>query len=54
LQEKVAIALEKQFLAKDRNGSCGLEVLIHMFIYPINEMDEMRFQNKVSLTTDRI
>jgi diadenosine tetraphosphate (Ap4A) HIT family hydrolase len=49
LQEKWP--LEKQFLAKDRNGSRGLEVPhTHVHLIPLNEMDEMRFQNKVSLS----
>jgi histidine triad (HIT) family protein len=31
----------------------GLEVPhAHVHLIPLNEMDEMRFQNKVSLTTD--
>jgi histidine triad (HIT) family protein len=44
-------ALEKQFLAKDRMAVVGLEVPhTHVHLIPLNEMDEMRFQNKVSLS----
>jgi histidine triad (HIT) family protein len=28
----------------------GLEVHTHVHLIPLNEMDEMRFQNKVSLS----
>jgi histidine triad (HIT) family protein len=47
---KVAIALEKQFL-KRIGMAVGLEVPhTHVHLIPLNEMDEMRFQNKVSLS----
>jgi len=51
---KVAIALEKTVPCK-RVGVAvvGLEVPhAHVHLIPLNEMDEMRFQNKVSLTKD--
>jgi len=51
---KVAIALEKTVPCK-RVGMAvvGLEVPhAHVHLIPLNEMDEMRFQNKVSLTKD--
>ncbi|PKH66448.1 HIT family protein [Flavobacterium sp. ALD4] len=50
---KVAIALEKAVPCK-RVGMAvvGLEVPhAHVHLIPLNEMDEMRFQNKVSLST---
>ena len=50
--KKVAIALEKAVPCK-RVGMAvvGLEVPhAHVHLIPLNEMDEMRFQNKVSLT----
>jgi histidine triad (HIT) family protein len=49
---KVAIALEKTVPCK-RVGMAviGLEVPhAHVHLIPLNEMDEMRFSNKVSLT----
>lgn len=51
---KVAIALEKTVPCK-RVGMAvvGLEVPhAHVHLIPLNEMDEMRFQNKVSLTKE--
>ena len=51
---KVAIALEKTVLCK-RVGVAvvGLEVPhAHVHLIPLNEMDEMRFQNKVTLTKE--
>lgn len=48
---KVAIALEKAIDCK-RVGMAvvGLEVPhVHVHLIPLNEMDEMRFQNKVKL-----
>jgi histidine triad (HIT) family protein len=50
--KKVAIALEKSVPCK-RIGmaAIGLEVPhTHVHLIPLNEMDEMRFQNKVTLT----
>ena len=50
--KKVAIALEKTVPCK-RVGMAvvGLEVPhAHVHLIPLNEMDEMRFQNKVSLS----
>lgn len=52
--KKIAIALEKTVPCK-RVGMAvvGLEVPhAHVHLIPLNEMDEMRFQNKVSLTTE--
>jgi histidine triad (HIT) family protein len=52
--KKIAIALEKSVPCK-RVGIAviGLEVPhAHVHLIPLNEMDEMRFQNKVSLTED--
>lgn len=52
--KKIAIALEKSVSCK-RIGMAviGLEVPhAHVHLIPLNEMDEMRFQNKVSLTED--
>ena len=52
--KKVAIALEKAVACK-RVGMAvvGLEVPhAHVHLIPLNEMDEMRFQNKVSLTKE--
>jgi histidine triad (HIT) family protein len=49
--KKIAIALEKTVPCK-RIGMAviGLEVPhTHVHLIPLNEMDEMRFQNKVSL-----
>ena len=50
--KKIAIALEKAVPCK-RIGMAviGLEVPhAHVHLIPLNEMDEMRFQNKVSMT----
>jgi histidine triad (HIT) family protein len=52
--KKVAIALEKTIPCK-RVGMAviGLEVPhVHVHLIPLNEMDEMRFQNKVSPTDE--
>jgi histidine triad (HIT) family protein len=52
--KKIAIALEKTIPCK-RIGmaAIGLEVPhAHVHLIPLNEMDEMRFQNKVSLSKD--
>ena len=52
--KKVAVALEKTVPCK-RVGMAviGLEVPhAHVHLIPLNEMDEMRFQNKVSLTKE--
>lgn len=52
--KKVAIALEKAIDCK-RVGMAviGLEVPhAHVHLIPLNEMDEMRFQNKVSLSKE--
>lgn len=52
--KKVAIALEKAVPCK-RVGMAvvGLEVPhAHVHLIPLNEMDEMRFHNKVSLTKE--
>jgi histidine triad (HIT) family protein len=52
--KKVAVALEKTVACK-RIGMAvvGLEVPhAHVHLIPLNEMDEMRFQNKVSLTPE--
>ena len=52
--KKVAIALEKAVDCK-RVGMAvvGLEVPhAHVHLIPLNEMDEMRFQKKVSLTKE--
>ena len=51
---KIAVALEKAVPCK-RIGMAvvGLEVPhTHVHLIPLNEMDEMRFQNKVSLTKE--
>lgn len=51
---KVAIALEKSIPCK-RIGMAviGLEVPhVHVHLIPLNEMDEMRFTQKVKLTSD--
>jgi histidine triad (HIT) family protein len=52
--KKVATALEKAVPCKRIGMSViGLEVPhAHIHLIPLNEMDEMRFQNKVSLTKD--
>ena len=52
--KNIAIALEKAVPCK-RVGIAvvGLEVPhAHVHLIPLNEMDEMRFQNKVSLTKE--
>lgn len=52
--KKVAVALEKTVTCK-RVGMAviGLEVPhAHVHLIPLNEMDEMRFQNKVSLSKE--
>jgi histidine triad (HIT) family protein len=52
--KKIAIALEKTVSCK-RIGMAviGLEVPhAHVHLIPLNEMDEMRFQNKVSLSKE--
>jgi histidine triad (HIT) family protein len=52
--KKIAVALEKSVPCK-RIGMAviGLEVPhAHVHLIPLNEMDEMRFQNKVSLTKE--
>lgn len=52
--KKIAIALEKSVPCK-RIGMAviGLEVPhAHVHLIPLNEMDEMRFEKKVSLTED--
>ena len=52
--KKIAIALEKSVPCK-RVGMAviGLEVPhAHVHLIPLNEMDEMRFQNKVSLSKE--
>ena len=52
--KKIAIALEKSISCK-RIGMTviGLEVPhAHVHLIPLNEMDEMRFQNKVTMTPE--
>ncbi|WP_396193349.1 HIT family protein [Flavobacterium sp.] len=52
--KKIAVALEKTVACK-RIGMAviGLEVPhAHVHLIPLNEMDEMRFQNKVALTKE--
>ena len=52
--KKIAVALEKTVACK-RIGMAviGLEVPhAHVHLIPLNEMDEMRFQNKVTLTKE--
>lgn len=52
--KKIAIALEKTVSCK-RIGMAviGLEVPhAHVHLIPLNEMDEMRFQNKVAMTKE--
>ena len=52
--KKIAIALEKSVACK-RIGMAviGLEVPhAHVHLIPLNEMDEMRFQNKVTLAPE--
>jgi histidine triad (HIT) family protein len=52
--KKIAVALEKTVPCK-RIGIAvvGLEVPhAHVHLIPLNEMDEMRFQNKVSLSKE--
>ena len=53
--KKVAIALEKTVPCKRIGMSViGLEVPhAHVHLIPLNEMDEMRFQNKVSLSKEQ-
>ena len=52
--KKIAVALEKTVPCKRIGMSViGLEVPhAHVHLIPLNDMDEMRFQNKVVLTTD--
>ena len=52
--KKVAVALEKTVPCKRIGMSViGLEVPhAHVHLIPLNDMDEMRFQNKVVLTQD--
>jgi histidine triad (HIT) family protein len=52
--KKIAIALEKAVPCKRIGMSViGLEVPhAHVHLIPLNEMDEMRFQNKVRLTKE--
>ena len=52
--KKVAVALEKTVPCKRIGMSViGLEVPhAHVHLIPLNDMDEMRFQNKVVLTKD--
>jgi histidine triad (HIT) family protein len=52
--KKVAVALEKTVPCKRISMAViGLEVPhAHVHLIPLNEMDEMRFQNKVSLTPE--
>ena len=52
--KRIAVALEKTVACK-RIGMAviGLEVPhAHVHLIPLNEMDEMRFQNKVTLTKE--
>ena len=52
--KKIAVALEKTIPCK-RIGMAvvGIEVPhAHVHLIPLNEMDEIRFQNKVSLSKD--
>ncbi|WP_395045030.1 HIT family protein [Flavobacterium sp.] len=52
--KKIAVALEKSVPCK-RIGMAviGLEVPhAHVHLIPLNEMDEMRFQNKISLSKE--
>lgn len=52
--KKIAVALEKTVPCK-RIGMAviGLEVPhAHVHLIPLNEMDEMRFQNKISLSKE--
>ena len=53
--KKIAIALEKAVPCKRIGMSIiGLEVPhAHVHLIPLNEMDEMRFQNKVSLSKEQ-
>ena len=53
--KKIAIALEKSVHCKRIGMSViGLEVPhAHVHLIPLNEMDEMRFQNKVSLSKEQ-
>jgi diadenosine tetraphosphate (Ap4A) HIT family hydrolase len=53
LQEKWLSDRKNSSLQKSWNGSRGLEVPhAHVHLIPLNEMDEMRFQNKVSLSSE--
>jgi histidine triad (HIT) family protein len=50
--KKIAVALEKQCRVK---MECQLLIgssHAHVHLIPLNDMDEMRFQNKVVLTQD--
>ena len=52
--KKIALSLEKTISCK-RIGMAviGLEVPhAHVHLIPLNEMDEMRFQNKITMTKD--
>lgn len=51
---KVAVALEKAISCKRVGMSViGLEVPhVHVHLIPLNEMDDVRFQKKVSLTNE--
>ena len=53
--KEIAIALEKAVPCKRIGMSViGLEVPhAHVHLIPLNEMDEMRFQNKVSLSKEQ-
>ena len=51
---KIAIALEKAVPCK-RIGMAGIGLEVphaHVHLIPLNEMDEMRFQNKVTLSKE--
>jgi histidine triad (HIT) family protein len=52
--KKIAIAIEKSVSCKRIGMSViGLEVPhVHVHLIPLNDMNEMRFQNRVSLTND--
>ena len=54
--KKIAIALEKTVpCLRVGMAVVGLEVPhAHVHLIPLNEMDEMRFQNKVSLSKEEI
>ena len=53
--KKIAIALEKTVpCLRVGMAVVGLEVPhAHVHLIPLNEMDEMRFQNKVSMTKEK-